>query len=100
MRKLAFILCLSLAAPAAAQVAAEGPATPAPEAAASFAERENWCQKYAAWFVASAPDDSRAPTDVRDTHRLEVELQSCKLDPREYERQTTAELAHAAELAG
>ena len=32
-----------------------------------------------------------APSDVRDTQRIEVEINSCKLDPQDYERDTRAE---------
>jgi hypothetical protein len=67
-------------------------------ATASFETREDWCQKYASWFVAAAPSAAgAAPADVAPTHRFEVEFNTCKLDPRQYERDTLAELAENAE---
>ena len=71
------------------------PALPAPAASASFEARETWCEQYAAWLVAQTPQQGPLPADVRPTQRFEVEFNSCKPDPREYERQTLAELAHA-----
>jgi hypothetical protein len=94
MRALVFTAALVLIAPnAIAQQLAERPAAPAPAATAPFEQRESWCQKYAAWFVERSPSETPALADVRASHRLEIELNSCKLDPREYERQTLAELA-------
>jgi hypothetical protein len=86
------ILCTAYSA--TAQERAERPDLPAPPATAAFEQREDWCQKYAAWFVERAPSmEAPSPTDVRPTQRFENELSYCKLDPQEYERQTIAELA-------
>jgi hypothetical protein len=41
----------------------------------------------------------RAPSDVRDTQRIEVEINACKLDPQGYERDTRAEGDLAVETA-
>lgn len=96
MRAAVLTLALILSAPPAlAQTAIERPETPAPEAAAPFEMREDLCQAYAAWFIERQPALGAAPVDVAPTHRFEVEFNSCKLDPREYERQTLAELAEA-----
>lgn len=94
MRNLVYatFLIASASTAALAQVDDKRPAEPAPIAAAPFEAREAWCQDYVAWFVGETPVARPAPADVRPTHRLEVELNSCKLDPREYERQTLAEL--------
>lgn len=88
-------------APAAfAQPVATPPTKPAPAATAPLPERAEWCDQYASWFVAMTPSSkSPAPADVRDTQRLEVELNACKLDPRDYERQTRAEAERAVETA-
>lgn len=94
MRVLLLAAALALITPLAiAQQITERPSAPAPTASAPFEQREVWCQKYAAWFVERSPSETPTPADVRASHRLEIELQSCKLDPREYERQTLAELA-------
>jgi hypothetical protein len=88
------LACVSTAA--IAQAPPSRPALPAPEAAAPFEAREDWCQKYAAWFVARVPSTRTNPSaDVRSTQRIENEINYCKLDPKEYERQTLAELAEA-----
>jgi hypothetical protein len=39
------------------------------------------------------------PADVRQTHRLEIELNSCTIDPQGYERQTRIEAQRAVEIA-
>jgi hypothetical protein len=71
---------------------------PAPEATAPFETREGWCQSYAAWYVSRVPATPTNPSaDVRGTQRIENEINYCKLDPKEYERQTLAELAQATE---
>lgn len=98
MRTLIIAVLLFASAPVAlAQPRPERPATPAPAATASFDERESWCQKYAAWFVARVPERGPRPVDVRPTQRLENELTYCKLDPQQYERETRAELARTVE---
>ncbi len=88
------VACASTAA--LAQLESKRPAAPAPAASAPFEVREAWCQDYTAWFVGIVPAARPAPADVRDTHRLEVELNSCKLDPRQYERETLAEIPRPA----
>lgn len=86
--------CASTAA--LAQTPATRPENPAPQATAPFEQREDWCQKYAAWYVARSPEQAtQAPDATRPTQRIENEINYCKLDPREYERQTLAELASA-----
>jgi hypothetical protein len=92
MRALLIAAALAFAQPATAQQGETRPESPAPAATASVEQREAWCQRYAAWFVARSPD-AAAPADARATHRLETELNSCMLNPPEYERQTLAELA-------
>ncbi|QGZ94725.1 hypothetical protein [Terricaulis silvestris] len=90
----ATLLLASATTAALAQVEPSRPALPAPEATAPFEAREGWCQGYAAWYVSSVPSRLTNPsTDVRDTQRIENEINYCKLDPKEYERQTRAELA-------
>lgn len=85
---------------AAAQVVIAPPSTPAPAAAAPFEERAAWCDAYATWFVeVTDTTQTRAPSDVRDTQRIEVEINACKLDPQDYERDTRAEANLAVETA-
>lgn len=64
-----------------------------PAATASFIERETWCQRYAAWVVAQNPTQGAVPADVRPTQRFENEFNSCKPDPRDYERVTRDEIS-------
>lgn len=91
---LATFLLASVATTAISQIPPSRPAMPAPEATASFEARETWCQGYAAWYVFRVPSTLTNPSaDVRGTQRIENEINYCKLDPREYERQTLAELA-------
>jgi hypothetical protein len=100
MRLLLIAAALALTPPAIAQMVQatpERPAEVAPAATASFDLRDGWCQKYAAWFVARLPAEGAAPSDVRATQRIENEMNSCKPDPQEYERQTTAELESITE---
>lgn len=94
----AFIL---MSAPVAwAQNVVAPPAEPAPTASAPIEERVAWCDDYATWLVMMSPDTQRAaPTDIRQTQHLEVELNSCRLDPAQYERETRAEADHAIQLA-
>lgn len=87
---------LASATPAAiAQTVPQRPTEAAPAATAAFEQREAWCQKYAAWFVERTPSVAPQTTDLRPTQRIETEIGYCKLDPREYERQTLAEIAQA-----
>lgn len=98
MRTLAALVCIPLflsAAPVARAQEIERPAAPAPAATAPFDQRESWCMDYTAWFVARVPEETSRPSDVRPTQRVENEMNYCKLDPREYERETLAELAEA-----
>jgi hypothetical protein len=88
----ATLLIASASTAALAQSDDKRPATPAPMAAAPFEAREAWCQDYVVWFIGETPAARPAPADMRPTHRLEVELNSCKLDPQEYERETLAEI--------
>jgi hypothetical protein len=96
MRALILASVLALASAARAQPLPERPDTPAPAASAPIEQRQAWCQQYAAWFVAHTPQGDQAP-DARATHRFEVELNSCTLDPQAYERQTIAEAARTTE---
>ncbi len=83
-----------------AQDVAAPPSQPAPSATAPIEERAEWCDRYASWLIALTPDSKRpGPVDVRDNRRFEVELNYCKLDPREYERQTRTEADRAVETA-
>ncbi len=77
------------------------PTTAPPSAAASIGDRSEWCEAYATWLVAmeDAARPTTAPTDVRPTHRLEVELNSCTIDPQGYERETRREAQLAVETA-
>lgn len=87
-------ILLSYASAAAAQDVVAPPATPAPTANAPLDERAAWCDQYATWLVEMTDATSQAaaaPADVRPTQRLEVELNACKLDPQDYERDTRAE---------
>ena len=77
------------------------PTTTPPSAAAPLGDRAEWCESYATWLVAME-DAARAapmPSDVRATHRLEVELNSCTIDPQGYERETRREAQLAVETA-
>lgn len=76
------------------------PQEAAPTATAPFDERAEWCNDYASWLVAMTLSTERsAPNDVRESQHLEVELNSCKIDPQEYERATRAEADQAVATA-
>jgi hypothetical protein len=77
------------------------PTTAPPSAAAPIGDRAEWCEAYATWLVAMEDAARAAPTpsDVRATHRLEVELNSCTIDPQGYERETRREAQLAVETA-
>jgi len=93
----AFLLA---AAPVAlAQEPLAPPEKEAPGANAPIEERVDWCEAYATWLVAMMPAEKPAPGDVRATHRLEVELNSCTIDPQGYERETRLEAQRAIETA-
>lgn len=96
MRALILASALLSTSAAIAQPLPERPDTPAPAASAPVEQRQNWCQQYAAWFVSHTPEAGQAP-DARATHRFEVELNSCTLDPQGYERETLAEAARTTE---
>jgi hypothetical protein len=96
MRSLIIAGALAFASIAGAQPLPERPDTAAPAATAPVEQRQAWCQQYAAWFVSHTPEADQAP-DARATHRYEVEMNSCTLDPQAYERQTIAELARTTE---
>lgn len=93
---------LMACAPAAlAQEVIAPPAEEAPMASAPIEERATWCDKYATWLVAIT-SDGRAmavPSDVRQSQHLEVEMNSCKINPQLYERETRAEADAAVETA-
>jgi hypothetical protein len=97
MRALLISSIAMFATTALAQEAPERPSEAAPQATASFEAREAWCLDYAHWFVATTPAPEVHPADVAPNHRFEVELNSCKLDPQAYERDTLAEIAQSAE---
>lgn len=94
-------ILLSYASVAAAQGVVAPPAAPAPAATAPLDERAQWCDEYATWLVemTDATSPAAALADVRPTQRLEVELNACKLDPQDYERDTRAEADLAVETA-
>lgn len=68
------------------------PATSAPSADAPYDVRAAWSNDYVSWFIAQMPQQGALPPDVRDTHRFEIEFETCVNDPQAYERQTLAEL--------
>ncbi len=94
-------ILLSYASVAAAQEVVAPPATPAPAATAPLDQRAAWCDQYATWLIemSDATSSAAVPADVRPTQRLEVELNACKLDPQDYERDTRAEADLAVETA-
>lgn len=77
------------------------PTAAPPNAAAPIGDRAEWCEDYATWLVAmeDAAGTTPTPSDVRPTHRLEVELNSCTIDPQGYERETRREAQRAVETA-
>ncbi len=94
-------ILLSYASVAAAQEVVAPPATPAPAATAPLDQRAAWCDQYATWLIemSDATSTAAVAADVRPTQRLEVELNACKLDPQDYERDTRAEADLAVETA-
>lgn len=98
------IIAAILLASASVAVAQEAeviapPTTAAPSASAPIDQRTHWCQQYAKWLVAMTQTNEPTPDDVRQTHRLEVELNSCVIDPQGYERETRREAQLAVETA-
>ncbi len=81
-----------------AQEVVSPPVTPAPSASAPLNERTTWCDQYATWLVAMTPTPN-ASTDSQQAQHLQVELNACKIDPQDYERQTRAEADYAVEVA-
>lgn len=92
MRALLLASAITLSSVAMAEPLPERPDTPAPAASAPIQQRQAWCQQYAAWFVSHTPPAQGDAPDARATHRFEVELNSCTLNPQAYERQTVAEV--------
>ena len=90
---------LASAPMAFAQDVVAPPAQAAPQATAPIDERAEWCAAYATWLVEMTPSETPAPVHARPTQRLEVELNSCTIDPQGYERETRAEADHAVEVA-
>jgi hypothetical protein len=68
------------------------PVSAAPSAGAPYEVRAAWSTNYVSWYIAQTPQQGATPTDVRATHRFEVEFQSCVVDPQAYERETQGEL--------
>jgi hypothetical protein len=96
----AFLLASSsLAFAQEAQEVIAPPANAAPTAAAPIADRVAWCEDYATWLVAMTEAAPPAARDARPTHRLEVEMNTCTIDPQGYERETRVEAQRALETA-
>lgn len=95
---IAAILLASASVAVAQETVIAPPASAAPSAAAPIEERADWCEAYATWLIAMTESDVPA-ADVRATHRLEVELNSCTIDPQGYERETRREAQRAVETA-
>jgi hypothetical protein len=94
------VFLLACTPAALAQDVIAPPAYEAPAATAAIEERATWCDQYATWLIAITPAPrGAAPADVRSSQHLEVEMNSCKLDPQQYERETRAEADHAVEVA-
>ena len=68
------------------------PASSAPSADEPNDVRAAWSTDYVTWFITQTPQQGALPADARDTHRFEIEFQTCVSDPQAYERQTLAEL--------
>ena len=75
------------------------PASAAPTAAAPIDARAQWCEDYTTWLVAMTNVETPPPADARPTQRLEVEMNSCTIDPQGYERETRVEAQRAVEIA-
>jgi hypothetical protein len=75
------------------------PARAAPTAAASIDARADWCEDYTRWLIAMTEVETPRPADARPTQRLEVEMNSCTIDPQGYERETRVEAQRAVEIA-
>jgi hypothetical protein len=90
---------LATAPIALAQEPIAPPEKEAPAANAPIEQRVDWCEAYATWLVAMTPAQKPTAADLRATHRLEVELNSCTIDPQGYERETRLEAQRAIETA-
>lgn len=101
MRKLLIATIMLISAPVAfaqEEDVLAPPARAAPTATAAMSERASWCEDYVAWLVAITDAGRNAP-DARPTHRVEVEMNSCTIDPQGYERETRTEAQRAVEIA-
>jgi len=72
------------------------PASSAPSADAPYDVRAAWSRDYVAWYIEQTPQAGALPPDVRNTHRFEIEFETCVPDPQAYERQTLEELRQRA----
>lgn len=73
---------------AMANPAAQRPSAAPPAASAQFDVRAAWCEQYVDWLISHEPRPNALPTDVRPTHLFEIEFNSCKPNPQQYERET------------
>ena len=73
-------------------VEAARPSASAPSADALYDVRAAWSSDYVVWYIAQTPQDGALPSDVRPTHRFEIEFEACVVDPQAYERDTQVEL--------
>jgi|GEM_PF-4647339 len=87
---------LALGQVASAQEVIAPPAQPAPTANAPVDERTTWCDAYATWLIAM---DETTASDAQQSQHLQVELNSCRIDPQQYELETRAEADAAVETA-
>jgi hypothetical protein len=65
---------------------------PPPSADTPYEERAAWSDRYLNWVLAETPQQGVTPTDVRATHRYEIEFNSCVADPEAYARAIEDEL--------
>lgn len=63
-----------------------------PSADAPYDMRAAWSDLYVRWLIEETPQEGLSPTDVRATHRYEVEFNSCVADPQAYVRAVEEEL--------
>jgi hypothetical protein len=63
---------------------------PSPDA--PYEERAAWSERCVNWMLGEAPQQGVTPTDVRATHRYEIEFNSCVADPEAYMRAVEKEL--------
>jgi hypothetical protein len=81
---------------ATAQEVVAPPAQPAPTASAPVDERTQWCDTYATWLIAM---DVATASEADESQHLRVELNACRIDPQQYERETRADADAAIEIA-